>query len=271
MLFSARKEKLAIAVYEKGPKAVIQGKGIEDFITFVLEPEILNEAKLGYEEVLSPELFEPHFGIDESGKGDFFGPLVIAGVYIDAGLARTFREAGVQDSKAIGSDKRIRDLAGAIRKSGAPHSVVTVAPPRYNELYRNIGNLNRLLAWGHARVIENLCEARPDCPRSLSDKFADVRVLERALMEKGRKIHIDQRTKAESDFAVAAASILAREKFIDWLADAEKSAGIKLPRGASAAVRATARKLVETRGRDSLELLAKTHFKTAAEVLAAAG
>ncbi|MEI8387385.1 MAG: ribonuclease HIII [Verrucomicrobiota bacterium] len=271
MLYSARKLKLTIAVYEKGPKAVIQGKGIEDFITFVLEPEILGEAKLGYEEVHSPELFEPHFGIDESGKGDFFGPLVIAGVYVDAALARTFRDAGVQDSKAIGSDKRIRDLASAIRKSGAPHSIVTVAPPRYNELYRKIGNLNRLLAWGHARIIENLCELRPDCPRALSDKFADARVLDRALMENGRKLHLDQRTKAESDFAVAAASILAREKFIGWLEDAEASAGLKLPRGASAAVKASARALVEKFGPDALEHHAKTHFKTAAEVLAGAG
>jgi len=267
MLFSAKKLNLHIAVYEKGPKAVIQGKGIEDFITFVLEPEILGEAKLGYEEVHSPELFEPHFGIDESGKGDFFGPLVIAGVYVDAPLARTFRDAGVQDSKAIGSDKRIRDLAAAIRKSRAPHSVVTVAPPRYNELYRKIGNLNRLLAWGHARIIENLCELRPDCPRALSDKFADVRVLERALMEKGRKIQLDQRTKAESDFAVAAASILAREKFIDWLEEAEKSSGIKLPRGASAAVKTAAKSLVEKLGPEALEHRAKTHFKTAAEIL----
>jgi ribonuclease HIII len=268
MLYAARKLKLNIAVYEKGPKAVIQGKGIEDFVMFVLEPEILGEARLGYEEVHSPELFAPHFGIDESGKGDFFGPLVIAGVYVDASLARTFREAGVQDSKAIGSDKKIRDLAAAIRKSGAPHSVVPVAPPRYNELYRKIGNLNRLLAWGHARVIENLCELRPDCPRALSDKFADVRLLERALMEKGKKITLDQRTKAESDFAVAAASILAREKFINWLADAEKSAGRKLPRGASPAVKAAAGELVKAQGPESLERFAKTHFKTAAEVLA---
>ena len=267
MLYSARKLKLNIAVYEKGPKAVIQGKGIEDFITFVLEPEILGEAKLGYEEVHSPELFSPHFGVDESGKGDFFGPLVIAGVYVDSTLAKTFREVGVQDSKAIGSDKRIRDLASAIRKSGAPLSVVTVAPPRYNELYRKIGNLNRLLAWGHARIIENLCELRPDCPRALSDKFADARILERALMDKGKKIVMEQRTKAESDFAVAAASILAREKFIDWLQDAEKASGIKLPRGASAAVKAAARALVEKLGPEALERHAKTHFKTAAEVL----
>lgn len=266
MLYSARKQKLTIAVYEKGPKAVIQGKGIEDFITFVLEPFVLGEARLGYEEVHSPELFEPHFGVDESGKGDFFGPLVIAGVYVDAALAKTLRDAGVQDSKAIGSDKRIHDLASAIRKSGAPHSVVTVAPPRYNELYRKIGNLNRLLAWGHARVIENLCEARPDCPRALSDKFADVRVLEKALMDRGKNIRLDQRTKAESDFAVAAASILAREKFIDWLEAAGNTAGVKLPRGVSAAVKASATEIVSKQGPGALEKFAKTHFKTAGEI-----
>jgi len=266
MLYSARKQKLTIAVYEKGPKAVIQGKGIEDFITFVLEPFVLGEARLGYEEVHSPELFEPHFGIDESGKGDFFGPLVIAGVYVDAGLAKTFREAGVQDSKSIGSDRRIRDLADAIRKSNAPHSVVTIAPPRYNDLYRKIGNLNRLLAWGHARVIENLCEARPDCPRALSDKFADVRVLEKALMENGRKIRLDQRTKAESDFAVAAASILAREKFINWLEEAGGKAGVKLPRGVSATVKTAAAEIVSKNGPGALENFAKTHFKTASEI-----
>ncbi len=265
-LYAARKGKLNIAVYEKGPKALLQGSGLEDFITFTLEPEVLGEASFGYEEVLSPELFEPHFGIDESGKGDFFGPLVIAGVYVDPPLARTLRDAGVQDSKAISSDKRIRDLAAAIRKSGAPHSLVTIAPPRYNELYRKIGNLNRLLAWGHARVIENLCEARPECPRALSDKFADVRVLERALLEKGRRIQLDQRTKAESDFAVAAASILAREKFIDWLESRSRALGIKLPRGVSQAVKDAARAIVASGGSGALESCAKTHFKTASEV-----
>ena len=209
-LYFAQKDKLTIAVYEKGPKAVIQGRGTEDFVRFRLEPDILGEAKLGYEEVLNPEMFEPHFGIDESGKGDFFGPLVIAGVYVDRDFAREFQEIGITDSKRIASDRRIRDLAAAIRKSGAAQSLVTIGPDRYNALFLKIGNLNRLLAWGHARVIENLCALRPECPRALSDKFADVRVLQRALMEKGRSIVLDQRTKAESDYAVAAASILAR-------------------------------------------------------------
>ncbi|MDX2080209.1 MAG: ribonuclease HIII [Terrimicrobiaceae bacterium] len=265
-LFAARKDKLTAAVYEKGPKLLLQGRGLEDFITFVLEPEVLGAATFGYEEVLQPELFEPHFGIDESGKGDFFGPLVIAGVYVDGPIARLLRDAGVQDSKAISSDKKIRDLATSIRKSRTPQSVVVIAPERYNELYRKIGNLNRLLAWGHARIIENLCEMQPDCPRALSDKFADVRVLERALMEKGRRIQLDQRTKAESDFAVAAASILAREKFIDWLETNGKSLGIPLPRGVSAAVKASARQIVAVHGPAALARFAKTHFRTAAEV-----
>jgi len=267
-LYFAQKDKLTIAVYEKGPKVVIQGRGTEDFVKFRLEPEILGEAKLGYEEILNPEMFEPHFGIDESGKGDFFGPLVIAGAYIDRDLARHFQEIGVADSKRISSDRRIRDLAAAIRKSGAAQSVVVIGPDRYNALFVKIGNLNKLLAWGHARVIENLCALRPECPRALSDKFADVRVLQRALMEKGRSITLDQRTKAESDFAVAAASILAREKFIDWLDTAGRRLGVPLPRGVSASVKEAAKKIVANGGREALDAVAKMHFKTAAEVLA---
>src|ERR1700737_2476766 len=103
-LFFAQKNKLSVAVYQKGPKVLVQGKGLEEFVQFELEPKVLGEAKLGYEEVHSPEMFEPHFGVDESGKGDFFGPLVIAGVYVDAGIARKLMDAGVQNSKGVGPD-----------------------------------------------------------------------------------------------------------------------------------------------------------------------
>ena len=269
-LYAARKDKLTVAVYEKGPKAVIQGRGLEDFITFVLEPEVLGEARLGYEEVHAPEQFEPHFGIDESGKGDLFGPLVVAGVYVDARLATHLRDAGVRDSKGIGSDRKIRELAALIRKSGAPSEVILIGPEKYNQLYASIGNLNRLLAWGHARVIENLCIRFPSCPRALSDKFADSRVLQKALLEKGRGIVLDQRTKAESDYAVAAASILAREGFIDWLDRKGSELGLVLPRGVSPNVKTAATRLLLLRGREVLPQVAKMHFKTASEVIAAA-
>jgi ribonuclease HIII len=267
-LYYATKEKLNVAVYEKGPKVVLQGKGTQDFVQFRLEPEILGEAKLGYEEIHNPEMFAPHFGIDESGKGDFFGPLVIAGVYTDRGIARQLMEAGIQDSKKIGTDKKIRDLAKIIKATqGAVSSVVEIGPAKYNELYGKFGNLNKLLAWGHARVIENLAELKPGCPRALSDQFANPRLIERSLMERGKTIKLEQRTKAESDLAVAAASILARERFIDWMDKAGRAQGKTIPRGASAQVKKIAREIVAERGRVILPQLAKMHFKTANEVL----
>src|SRR5947207_11979136 len=116
-IFFAQKNKLSVAVYEKGPKVLVQGRGVEEFVQFELEPKILGEAKVGYEEVHAPEMFEPHVGVDETGKGDCFGPLVIAGVYVDRGTARKLLDAGVQDSKRIRSDARIGALAQIIRQT----------------------------------------------------------------------------------------------------------------------------------------------------------
>ena len=265
-LFFAQKNKLSVAVYEKGPKVLVQGRDVEEFVQFELEPKILGEAKLGYEEVHSPEMFEPHFGVDESGKGDFFGPLVIAGIYVDRGIARRLLDAGVVDSKRIGSDARICALADTIRKhSLGLAETVLIGPAKYNHLYEKFGNLNLLLGWGHARVIENLLAKKPACPRSLSDQFADARVINASLLKHGRKITIEQRPRAESDIAVAAASILAREAFINWLERKSKELGLRLERGVSASVKETARKLVELKGPSALREVAKVHFRTAHE------
>jgi ribonuclease HIII len=266
-IFFAQKNKLSVAVYEKGPKVLVQGRGVEEFVQFELEPKILGEAKLGYEEVHSPEMFEPHLGVDESGKGDFFGPLVISGVYVDRGIARKLLDAGVVDSKRIGSDARIRALADTIRKiSLGLVETVLIGPAKYNELYEKFSNLNRLLGWGHARVIENLLAKKPECPRSLSDQFADARVINASLLKHGRKIAIEQRPRAESDIAVAAASILAREAFINWLERKNKELGLRLDRGVSPSVKESARKLVELNGPGALREVAKVHFRTAHEI-----
>jgi len=266
-IFFGQKNKLSVAVYEKGPKVLVQGKGVEEFVQFELEPKILGEAKLGYEEVHAPEMFEPHFGVDESGKGDFFGPLVIAGVYVDHGIARKLIDSGVQDSKRIGSDARVRALADAIRKTSMGLiEVVSIGPAKYNELYEKFGNLNKLLAWGHARVIENLLSKKPDCPRSLSDQFADARLIEQSLLRHGQKIEIQQRPRAESDIAVAAASILAREAFINWLDREGKKLGVRLERGVSPAVKIAAGKIGKEQGPAVLRQVAKVHFRTAHEV-----
>jgi ribonuclease HIII len=265
-IFFAQKNKLSVAVYEKGPKVLVQGRGVEEFVQFELEPKILGEAKLGYEEVHSPQMFQPHFGVDESGKGDFFGPLVIAGVYVDPEIARKLLDAGVVDSKRIGSDARIRAVADMIRKSSLGLvETVLIGPAKYNELYEKVGNLNRLLGWGHARVIENLLARKPGCPRSLSDQFADAGVIRASLLKHGRKIAIEQRPRAESDIAVAAASIVAREAFINWLDRKSKELGLRLQRGVSPGVKESARKLVEMNGPGALREVAKVHFRTAHE------
>ena len=265
-LFFAQREKVSVAVYEKGPKVLVQGRGVEDFVKFELEPSVFGEARLGYEEVHSPEMFEPHFGVDESGKGDFFGPLVIAGVYVERVSARKLLDTGVQDSKRISSDARIRALAKEIRQIARDGvDVVAIGPRRYNELYKKFGNLNSLLGWGHARVIENLLARKPDCPRSLSDKFADARVIENALMSHGKGIKIEQRTRAETDIAVAAASIVARDAFISWLDRKGKELGVRLGRGVSEEIKNTAAAIVKKHGSAILSEVAKTHFRTAHE------
>ncbi len=271
-LYAASKAKLNVAVYEKGPKIVVQGKETEDFVTNILEPQIFGVAELGYEEVTQPETFQPHLGIDESGKGDFFGPLVVAGVYVDPEIVRSLKELGVMDSKRISSDARICKLAAAIRAiPRISYEVLCIGPDRYNQLYEKIGNLNRLLAWGHAKTIEMLLEKRPDCPRAISDQFANPAVLQRSLQERGRKIELVQRTKAESDPAVAAASILAREKFVSWLAAESARIGFELPKGVSPAVKEAATRIIATEGTHLLGRYAKMHFKTAGEVLGGVG
>ncbi|MEI6653379.1 MAG: ribonuclease HIII [Verrucomicrobiota bacterium] len=262
-LFAARKGKLNVTVYQKGPKVLIQGKDTEDFIRFTLEPEILGEARIGYEELLEPDHFAPHFGIDESGKGDYFGPLVIAGAYTDATITRQLMDAGIMDSKRVTSAARIRQLAALIRATpGCRTEVVAIGPERYNPLYASFGNLNQLLAWGHARVIENLAAALPNCPRALSDQFANPRVLQRALKQKGLSLTLEQRTKGESDIAVAAASILARERFLDWIDKTSAASGIRLPLGAAAAVIQAGHELMARHGPDALAKTAKLHFRT---------
>ncbi len=266
-LYAASKGKMNVMVYEKGPKVAVQGKETEDFVTNILEPMVLGMAELGYEEVHHPEMYQPHIGVDESGKGDFFGPLVIAGVYVDAAVARNLRDIGAVDSKRISSDRKISQIAAAIRMvPGLSWQVVQIHPEKYNELYTQFGNLNRLLAWGHAKVIEMLLEKVPDCPRAVSDQFANPSVLQRALQTKGRSIELVQRTKAESDPAVAAASILARDGFVQWLKKTGDSLGVELPKGVSDAVKANARQIFLQDGRTGLNRVAKLHFKTAAEV-----
>lgn len=200
--------------------------------------------------------------MDESGKGDYFGPLVVAACYV--GPEHLAELEGVKDSKRL-TDKQSLALSAAIRRS-CPHAVVAIGPAKYNELYTKFANLNRLLAWGHARAIENVLEQQP-ANLVISDQFADPAGLRRQLFERGRSIQLESRVRAEADVAVAAASILARAEFLRRLERLGAEYGITLPKGASPQVVVAARRFVERHGRQELGNVAKLHFKTTQAVL----
>jgi len=260
-----------VNLYKSG-KCLVQGNGAEDFVLFVLEPAVLQQATVGYEEVLNPDLVAPHMGIDESGKGDFFGPLVACAVYVDPGIAQAMQELGVKDCKQM-TDKAVFFVGSRTRQMLTPtrFSLVTIGPEAYNRLYARMRNVNDLLAWAHARCIENLLESVPDCPRAVADQFGAKQVIERALMKKGRSIKLEQRHKAESDIAVAAASVLARESFLRSLAKLGETHGVTFHKGASEQVKTAAAELVKKSGPDILLKTAKCHFRTTDQVLATCG
>ena len=197
-------------------------------------------------------------GTDEAGKGDFFGYLTVAAVYVDEETESMLTAAGVKDSKLL-SDAQVMRLERLVKKT-CPFDVVRISPERYNRLYAKLKNLNTLLGWAHARAIENLLQ-NVGCKTVIADQFGNKRILEESLMKKGRTVHLVQKTHAESDVAVAAASILARAEFLRTLDALSKSCRIKLPKGAAHVVE-TARNIARTRGREFLNAVAKTHFKT---------
>ncbi|TAK61978.1 MAG: ribonuclease HIII [Dehalococcoidia bacterium] len=203
-------------------------------------------------------------GSDESGKGDYFGPLVVAAVAVTSTNWRVLVELGVQDSKNL-TDARARSLADQIR-AAFPNEVIAVMPRRYNELWTKMGNVNRLLAWAHARAIENVIERAPDATAAVADQFGDESLIRNALFEHGRKVQLVQMHRAERDPAVAAASILARAEFLRRLEQLSRDAGVRLPKGAGPPVEAAARAIVTSRGAAALDGLAKMHFKTTQRV-----
>jgi ribonuclease HIII len=270
--FAGHRDKLNVNFYNSG-KLLVQGKGTREFVEFVLEPEVLKEARLGYEAEVDPDFIRPRLGVDESGKGDFFGPLVIAGVYVNESVVRAWQEKGVKDSKRVTSDKRVADLARIIRQTpGCVCEVITIGPEAYNRMHAKLGSVNKILAWGHARVIENLLGRRasmePPPERAVIDQFARSKsTVANALMELGREIELIQRHKAEDDLAVAGASILARHEFVQKIAELSEKTGKTLPKGGGKPVDIAARELVSEQGEAVLGQVAKVHFRNAARAL----
>ena len=263
--FRAKGDGFVAVLYESG-KFVLQGSNI-DSVAHEIELNVLKKNMETIQQTSGEDeqgVFVAHIGVDESGKGDYFGPLIIAGVYVDETNRQKFIDLGIKDSKKL-TDIAIRKMAIEI-KNNAIFSVVTIGPQKYNELYAKFKNLNKLLAWGHARVIENILE-KQKAEYALSDKFGDEALIRNALMENGRKIRLEQRTKAESDIAVACGSVIARYEFVKNLTELSRQIGIDLPKGASEKVLQTGKLIYQKYGEQGLTRVAKIHFKTTSEIL----
>jgi ribonuclease HIII len=260
-------EKVKLRVYfgSKGVKVVIQGNK-ESELYRIAETVVYGDILFNFKDTEEFKEPERYIGTDESGKGDYFGPLVIGGVLMSEGVKDLLTAAGVRDSKLM-SGSAIHSTAAKIKSIVEQRfSVVFISPKKYNELYEKFGNLNKLLAWGHARVIENLLE-KYDSVIALSDKFGDEKLIKDSLFEKGKTIQLYQYHRAEKYTAVAAASILARDEMNKWFILQEKKYGMVFPKGASGLVDKAAGEFLKKYGFDALQEKAKMHFKTTKKIL----
>ncbi len=258
-------DQLKVLVYfgAKGIKTVLQGNAEKKIYKEINSLIFGEQIKLNSsQEVIEPENY---IGTDESGKGDYFGPLVVCGVLADKKSLVELKKIGVKDSKEL-SDNLIKKLSTNIKEIvGSKFSLVIINPEKYNQLHAKMKNVNRILGWAHAKVLENLLE-KYEAKEAISDKFGDENYIKNSLQKESKNILLHQLTKAERFTAVAAASILAREKFCDWFDVQKIKYGFELPKGASSIVENTASSIKEKYGLEKLNELVKLHFKTTLKI-----
>lgn len=262
--FAFKGPKINLVYYNSG-KLVVQGKMTQDFVVDVLEPEITRSPELGYEEVHHPEWFEPHAGLDESGKGDLFGPVVCATVIADGDMVREWMAQGLKESKRLGDSQIIKMEKMILKTKGVVVEKAWCGMRKYNELMgRPRANLNSLIAWLHGKALESALDKRA-VPWGMLDQFSKQPLVQQRVKRKGFKLKME--TRAESDPVVAAASVMARAEYLRQLRRGSKEYGETLLKGAGAATKEQGRRLVQQLGPDRLGDFAKLHFRTSYEIL----
>lgn len=258
--FRARKEGIVCTVYLSG-KVLVQGSELSHFVEafFPSAASQKSEPSLPVAKKHSKG-YVPCMGFDESGKGDVFGPLCFAAVYVGEHASQQLVEWGVCDSKKL-ADKQILLLATKIRQHYTYETLVLM-PQQYNTLYAKFRNLNRLMAWGHVELMAALYE-KTRCTHAVLDQFCAPIEVEKVLKMKQTEIKLVQKTGAESsEIAVAAASILARACFVEGMDTLSNQFGLKIPKGAVHGVVQTGKRILEQYGESGLEKTIKLHFKT---------
>lgn len=265
---SLNNSKFKIQVYfgKKGLKTVIQGDSNSQYYTelqnLIFEQHVLSFSKTNLNEP------DSYIGSDECGKGDFFGPLVTAAVYVDEITKEKLKQIGVRDSKDL-SEAQIADLSSKIKKHiGDNFEIVKINPAKYNQLYEKFNNLNKLLNWAHSKAVDSILQ-RTNCKTVITDKFSNAD-LTAASNINHTDVEFLQEHRAEKYVGVAAASILARNEFNLWFIQQKKS-GYNFPKGASDAVSDAALLLSKKIPANKMGDFVKIHFKTFKKIISRGG
>lgn len=267
--FSAKGEGVVVTLYGSG-KLVIQGAHPDAFVLKYLPEQAgaSGGAARGADSSGSASATDTAgawtklacVGSDETGKGDFLGPLVVCALRLEPSDGQALRESGVTDSKLL-SDVRARELGAALSQR-FPVGIERIDPPAYNAEYARVGNLNVLLAAAHGRAIRAV--ARPG-DHVVVDRFGPE-----ARMRAELKDHtggFEQFPRAESRVpAVAAASCVARMIFLEALDELSAQFAVDLAKGAGTPSDRAAGEFIRLHGRDQLGAIAKLHFKNSDRV-----
>ena len=212
----------------------------------------------------------PRVGTDEAGKGDYFGPLVVAGVRIlGAEIAEKLHSVGARDSKTLSVLGAVNVARRILTSAGPENTRVVVLPPKEYEVRRHAAdnNVNKLLAQVNVQIFEEL--ESEEVKLFVIDEFGKAaRSCVEPWLPSGVRLVV--RPGAEDDVAVAAASVLARARYLEEMDALSEEIGFELPRGATHVLGA-ARRVAEQHGLEGLEEVAKVHFSTTARVLKALG
>ncbi len=255
--------KLLVFFGKNGIKKVLQGNELTDL--FRKLKKVVFGIDLFEDNLQSEVNFKEYLGTDESGKGDYFGPLVVAAVYVDKNSSSRLKALGVKDSKLL-SDNSIKGLEKKIYTViNYNFDIIIINPEKYNKLYESFGNLNKLLGWAHAKAIENLAQ-KVKCINVISDKFGDESIIKNELVKKKIELNLHQTPKAERYIGVAAASILARAKVIQWFELKKNELGYNVSKGGGAEVNEIAKSILEQKGEEYLRKMIKFHFKNSKEI-----
>lgn len=259
VVFRMENDNGSVAILYTSRKLVFQGNEVfDDIISKIQGGSQVKEVGV-----------KPHIGVDEVGKGDYFGPLVVVACFVNEELAEKFRKIGVGDSKKF-SDAKIMKMYEQMKDYEYYYPSI-VMPEEYNRLVKETKNVGLLLARQHSKVIEmglkDLNEKGIKCNSVVIDQFSnkESRVKDE-LGDLGKVANFKQYHKGESDIAVACASVLARGIFLEEMERMSEEYYFKFPKGASHVIQ-QAKEFVSKHGTGELEKVAKVSFKTTKKVL----